>query len=62
MATLYGVVEHSIMAAGETELHEILNGVFFGIRGVRLLGQDVGSAGTLFWRALIGMLCNSMMA
>lgn len=33
---------------------KIIDGINFGVRGVRLLGADVGAAGRLFWRALLG--------
>lgn len=33
---------------------KVVEGVNFGTRGVRLLVSDTGSAGRLFWRALMG--------
>lgn len=33
---------------------KIVDGVLFGVRGVKLLLADVGSAGKLFWRAVRG--------
>ena len=35
-------------------INTIKEGILFGGRGVRLLGSDVGAAGRLFWRALLG--------
>ncbi|PRW56758.1 LETM1 and EF-hand domain-containing anon- mitochondrial [Chlorella sorokiniana] len=33
---------------------KVVDGVLFGVRGVKLLFQDIGSAGKLFWRAVRG--------
>ena len=33
---------------------KIVDGVLFGVRGVKLLFSDIGSAGKLFWRAVRG--------
>lgn len=33
---------------------KIVDGVLFGVRGVKLLGSDVGSASKIFWRAVRG--------
>jgi len=35
---------------------KIVDGVLFGVRGVKLLFADIGSAGKLFWRAVRGEL------
>jgi hypothetical protein len=33
---------------------KVVDGVLFGVRGVKLLFADIGSAGKLFWRAVRG--------
>lgn len=33
---------------------QVVDGVLFGVRGVRLLLADIGNAGQLFWRAVSG--------
>lgn len=33
---------------------QIVDGVLFGVRGMRLLFADMGNAGRLFWRAVSG--------
>lgn len=35
-------------------INKLREAITFGGRGVRLLGADIGSAGRLFWRALLG--------
>jgi hypothetical protein len=38
----------------KTTTGKVREGVAFGVRGVRLLASDIGSAGGLFWRAVRG--------
>jgi len=38
----------------KTATGKVREGVAFGVRGVRLLASDIGSAGGLFWRAVRG--------
>jgi hypothetical protein len=33
---------------------KVVDGVSFGVRGVKLLFADIGAAGKLFWRAVRG--------